>query len=256
MNDRQPALRKNPEPGIVQAIDFTKRFSKLLVLERSMSLAGQLGERAFEMGMKATAARAAHEGKVDKRMSIVLAASELFAEHGVSSTSMDAIARRAGVSKPTIYAYFEGKEAIFAAVVSETLPEGLRALKGEPTGDVRADLFRYAVQLMDLLADPETIACDRMIASESARHPELGCVFYEAGPGRIVRNLAAYFESIRDSASLEIDDAEEAAEFFGGMIIGSTPWKNLLGGFDPPFRPSDDRLRHAVDRFLRAFAKG
>lgn len=208
------------------------------------------------MGMKTTAAaHEAREGKVDKRMSIVLAASELFAEHGVSSTSVDAIARRAGVSKPTIYAYFDGKEAIFAAVVSETLPEGLRSLKSEPTGDVRGDLFRYASQLMDLLSDPETVACDRMIASESARHPELGRVFYEAGPGLIIRNLTSYFESIRDAGLLDIDDSEEAAEFFGGMIIGSTPWKNLLGGFSPPFRPSDERLRNAVDRFLKAFAK-
>jgi AcrR family transcriptional regulator len=107
------------------------------------------------MGMKAVGGELLREGRVDKRMSIVLAASELFTEHGVSSTSIDAIARRAGVSKPTIYAYFHGKEAIFAAVVSETLPEGLRSLKSEPTGDVRADLYRYASQLMDLLADPE-----------------------------------------------------------------------------------------------------
>lgn len=188
-------------------------------------------------------------------MMIVQAARELFAEHGVSCTSMDAIARRAAVSKPTIYAYFEGKEAIFAAVVSETLPEGLRSLKSEPTGDIQADLYRFATQLMDLLASPETVACDRMIASESARHPGLGLIFYEAGPGRIIRNLTAYFESIHAAGLLEIVDPEEAAEFFGGMVIGSTPWKNLLGGFTPPFRPSNERLRNAVDRFLKAFAK-
>jgi len=207
------------------------------------------------MGLKVPAAQAAREGKPDKRMMIVQAASELFAEHGVSSTSIDAIARRAAVSKPTIYAYFEGKESIFAAVVSETLPEGLRTLKSEPTGDIQADLYRFATQLMDLLARPETVACDRMIASESARHPELGGIFYEAGPGRIIRNLTAYFEAIHDAELLEIEDPEEAAEFFGGMIIGSTPWKNLLGGFTPPFRPTDERLRNAVDRFLKAFAK-
>jgi len=199
--------------------------------------------------------RVVDEGKVDKRRAIVLAASDLFAEHGVSSTSMDAIARAAGVSKPTIYAYFDGKEAIFAAVVSEALPEGLRNFRSEPTGDVRADLFRYAKQLMDLLTNPETIACDRMIASESARHPDLGQVFYEAGPGSVVRNLAGYFESIRQAGGLDIDDPEEAAEFFGGMIIGSTPWKNLLGGLTPPYRPSERRLRNAVDRFLKAYAK-
>jgi AcrR family transcriptional regulator len=199
--------------------------------------------------------RTAPEGKVDKRMSIILAASDLFVEHGVSSTSMDAIARQAGVSKPTIYAYFDGKEAIFAAVVSEALPEGLRTFVHEPTGDVRADLIRYATELMDLLADPETVACDRMIAAESARHPELGRIFYEAAPGRIVRNLTAYFESIRAAGLLDIDDPEEAAEFFGGIIIGSTPWKNLLGGLNPPYRPSDERLRNAVERFLKAFAK-
>ena len=49
--------------------------------------------------------------KVD---SVLTAARELFVETGYASTSVDAIAERAGVSKATIYAHFASKEVLFA----------------------------------------------------------------------------------------------------------------------------------------------
>ena len=60
-----------------------------------------------------------------KRERVVEAARELFLAHGLRGTSMEAIARRAGVAKPTLYAHFPDKDAVFLAILEALLTEKL-----------------------------------------------------------------------------------------------------------------------------------
>ncbi len=55
----------------------------------------------------------------DKRRRIVEAATLLLNRYGFQRTSMDLVAKEAGVAKPTIYAYFSDKDAVFTAVVED-----------------------------------------------------------------------------------------------------------------------------------------
>src|SRR5689334_22213892 len=52
-----------------------------------------------------------------KRQSVVDAAARLFMAHGYGQVSMDAVAREAGVSKATLYAYFTSKDQLFASII-------------------------------------------------------------------------------------------------------------------------------------------
>ena len=61
-----------------------------------------------------------------RRLHILDAAQALFLQQGLSGTTMEAIARTAGVAKPTLYAYFSDKEAVFRAVIERVLA-GFRA---------------------------------------------------------------------------------------------------------------------------------
>jgi AcrR family transcriptional regulator len=73
-----------------------------------------------------------------KREAILQAARGLILKHGLRGTSMEAIARAAGIAKPTLYAYFPDKPAVFAALMDDLVGawrrEFLIALHGE--GDV------------------------------------------------------------------------------------------------------------------------
>jgi len=73
-----------------------------------------------------------------KREAILQAAAELMLKHGFRGTSMEAIARSAGVAKPTLYACFPDKTAVFAELVQRVVAEWrgnfLAALAGD--GDV------------------------------------------------------------------------------------------------------------------------
>ena len=62
--------------------------------------------------------RAAHLGPERRRPEVLDAALELFLEHGYDGTSMQAIAGRAGVTKPVVYACFPGKDELFRALLA------------------------------------------------------------------------------------------------------------------------------------------
>ena len=70
----------------------------------------------------------------DVKVRILDAAQRVFLQRGYQSASLDEIAEMAPASKPTIYAHFEGKEALFEAVVARVIA-GLTNFEGfEPKG--------------------------------------------------------------------------------------------------------------------------
>lgn len=65
--------------------------------------------------------------RVDRSAQLVTVAAAVFAEHGVTAVSMDAVAERAGVTKPVLYDHFGSRDGLLAAVVQQAGRE-LRAL--------------------------------------------------------------------------------------------------------------------------------
>src|SRR3954447_7034246 len=70
-----------------------------------------------------------------------------FAEHGVAGTTVTRIARRAGVNKERLYAYFGDKDALFDEVLTEALEELSRAVA--PDGLRFQDLGEFAGRTFD-----------------------------------------------------------------------------------------------------------
>lgn len=66
-----------------------------------------------------------------RRESILSATLELFEEQGFDRTRLADIGRRAGVSKATVYRYFESKEAIFLELLEQATEEWVRSLESE-----------------------------------------------------------------------------------------------------------------------------
>ncbi|BBC29668.1 hypothetical protein SGFS_009620 [Streptomyces graminofaciens] len=91
-----------------------------------------------------TAEPAAPEGADSTRERIVTAARDEFARHGIAGARVDRIAKQARTSKERVYAYFRGKEALYAHVSAREL-----ALVAEATPMDPADLPGYAGRLFD-----------------------------------------------------------------------------------------------------------
>jgi TetR/AcrR family transcriptional regulator len=78
------------------------------------------------------------------RRRILDAALEVFSAHGFRGATLDQIAAEAGLSKPNLLYYFDSKEAIHAALLSELLATWLDPLKAiDPSGEPRAEIRAY-----------------------------------------------------------------------------------------------------------------
>jgi len=194
----------------------------------------------------------------DKRAQILEGARQVFFAHGFNGSSMSEIALAAGVSKGTLYVYFENKERLFAALVedhSKRIGETTLQLEGDDQ-DVRTVLLKTGRDYLNVLAQPDHVAWLRTVIGASEKFPELGQVFVDSGPRRAAKKLADWFRARISRGQFKIDNVEIAAWQFTMMIQGPILVPMLYGG---EARPSpariDEVVKHSVDMFLAAYGR-
>jgi TetR/AcrR family transcriptional regulator, mexJK operon transcriptional repressor len=117
-----------------------------------------------------------------KRAAIMAAAQRLFAEHGFTATSMDAVARLAGASKLTAYRHFGSKDELFAAAISARC-EAMLPVADDPklaVADAESALVSFGEAFLRLILHPDALAIHRLIIAERERAPQLGPIFHDA----------------------------------------------------------------------------
>jgi AcrR family transcriptional regulator len=103
------------------------------------------------------------------------AAFSLFAEQGFAKTRLEDVAARAGVSKATIYRYFDSKESLFQAVVQEAItpPFEQASLLIEAFDGKTADLLRTFFNIVKVGLDGPFPPMVKLVISESGNFPQL-----------------------------------------------------------------------------------
>ena len=82
---------------------------------------------------------------------ILDAALEVFSAHGFRGSTLDQIANKAGLSKPNVLYYFNGKEAIHVALLSDLLDTWLDPLRAlNPNGNAQDELLAYIRRKLEL----------------------------------------------------------------------------------------------------------
>jgi TetR/AcrR family transcriptional regulator, mexJK operon transcriptional repressor len=191
-----------------------------------------------------------------KRDAIVTAARDLFFERGFSATSIEEIARRAGVSKVTVYNRFTDKETLFVeCIVGEC--QGMEtdlSLDMNTPGDLRARLIRFGEVMNAFLNRPELVRFENMLGGEMDRHPQLGVLFLNAGPRRMKGGLARVIEAAAARGEIVVPNVLEAAELLGSMIKGFADLERRFAADGDGRFMSSERIAYAVDVFLKAHA--
>jgi TetR/AcrR family transcriptional repressor of mexJK operon len=191
-----------------------------------------------------------------KAESILAAARRTFLASGFGAVSMDAIAREAGASKATLYAYFSSKEELFGAVVAgegERYFSGFSARELDPR-EVEASLTEIARRFLELVLSPDAIAVNRITIAEAVRFPQLGEVFWRAGPERTRAQIEAFLRRAVEAATLDIVDVRLAAEQFIALLRGDIHLRQLLR-LDTAVDAAElnAAAKNAVATFLKAF---
>ena len=191
-------------------------------------------------------------GQIDeaKTEAILVAATELLSEKGASA-SMEEIARKAGVSRQTLYNRYPSKLDISRAVASRR-SEAITAPLSEGRGP-RETLINFASTLIERTHCAESRQAMRAVALAAPGLPELGLAIYEAGPAEGLKKLATWLTSMSAQGHLLVPDPLQAAEFFVGMANGQGHLRTLLGVDSPPVDIQAKAIE-VTDRFLRAYA--
>jgi TetR/AcrR family transcriptional repressor of mexJK operon len=191
-----------------------------------------------------------------KRGAILEAATTLFLRKGYLGTSMDEIAALASVSKQTVYKHFADKERLFSEIVVSAVKEASDPVHAEvidlkESGDVEADLRDLARRQLALVMQPRLMQLRRLVIGEAGRFPELGRTFYEQGPQRTVRALAAAFERLAERGILQLDDPALAAAHFNWLIMSAPVNRAMMLGDEEI--PTSEELDHYADAGVRTF---
>src|SRR3954464_13066576 len=123
------------------------------------------------------------------RERVLRAATSSFLTRGYRS-SVDEIARRAGVAKQTVYHHFPSKDELFKEVARDLTRRVLVELDSEPQ-DLRAGLLRFARGYRKRVLGAQGIAMFRTVVPEVPRFPAVARAMYAGGAGALVERLAA-----------------------------------------------------------------
>jgi len=128
---------------------------------------------------------------------IISAALEVFADSGFAATKLEDVARRAGVTKGTIYLYFENKEALFKALIRQTIVPVLaqgEELAKSFTGSARELFERLVREYWRLVGETSLVGIPKLMMAEANNFPELARFYYEEVVTRGHRLMAGVLE--------------------------------------------------------------
>ncbi len=189
-----------------------------------------------------------------KRKQILEGARVVFLEKGFDAASMNDIARVAGVSKGTLYVYFENKERLFVELIStEKREELFRVIQlDHDNHDVTAVLTDCGTRLVEILTREYYVQAMRTVFSIVNRMPEIGAEFYGRGPALCADQIASYLETQVKAGVVEIEDCELAASQFMELAQTGVLRKLLFGIITTP---SEAEIRQRVTRAVTFFMK-
>lgn len=192
-----------------------------------------------------------------KRNQILDGAKRCFLEVGFDAASMNDLTAAAGVSKGTLYVYFEDKAAILMSLIEREKRAALSAAadvlnSGGPTRDV---LTRFGIHVTTNLTSDVVIKAQRMVLGIAERMPEVAQTFFAGETFSAHTTLKDYLDARPDQ--FDIADTDLASRQFLELSMASIYKRRLFGNLATP--ASDAQIARvvasAVDIFLSYYAR-
>jgi TetR/AcrR family transcriptional regulator, mexJK operon transcriptional repressor len=195
----------------------------------------------------------------EKRTQILAGAASVFAADGYEGASMARIAAIAGVSKGTLYNYFDSKAALFTAYVGETCNRYLAHVfdSANHDGDPAEVLRGIGKRMVQMMLSDVGLAIYRVVISEAAKFPDLARSFFESGPARAISFMAGWLAEETRRGRLSVPDPAFAAEQFFNLCQTRLVLRRKLEMLpDPPDSDIEGVVEAAITMFLRTYRRG
>ncbi len=189
---------------------------------------------------------------------LIAAALDVFVERGYEAAKLADVARRAGVTKGTIYLYFESKEALFKAVVRETIVPVIaqgEALARSFTGSARELLEQLVREYWRLVGETALAGIPKLMMAEAATFPELTRFYYDEVVTRGHRLMASVIERGIKNGEFRAVDVMVAAKLAMSPLMHATVARRAFASCMPEGFNVQKYLDTHIDLYLHGIAK-
>lgn len=162
---------------------------------------------------------------------LLAAALELFVDKGFAATRLEAVANRAGVSKGTLYLYFESKEALFKAVIQEGIIPVIaenEAIAAQHTGTSFELLQRLLDNWWTKIGQTDYAGIPKLMVAEARNFPEIAQYYYENVISRGRRLVGAALHRGMASGEFRTMDVETTIDVVIAPILMLLIWRYSL----------------------------
>ena len=166
---------------------------------------------------------------------ILEAALLVFAEKGFAAARMDEIAQRARVSKGTIYLYFESKEAVFRALIQETLAKRVSdfaAVVRDHRGPVAPLLRELLLRLGHLVATSDFVVLPKMVIAEAGNFPDLARIYREEVVERGLTLFGGLLQAGMDRGEFRKIPVQHAVRLCVAPMLLAAMWRTTFAQLD------------------------
>ena len=190
---------------------------------------------------------------------LTAAALELFVEKGFAGTRLEDVAHRAGVSKGTLYLYFDGKEALFKAVIQEGIVPILEAgagLVGSFKGKSEDLLRSLILEWWRRIGASSLAGVPKLMISEAGNFPELATYYNDTVITRGRELMRRVLQRGIAGGEFRAVDIETAIDVIFAPVLMMLIWRYSLGACGCGSHDPDTYLSTHLDIALRGLAAG
>ncbi|AZG72626.1 TetR/AcrR family transcriptional regulator [Shewanella livingstonensis] len=193
-----------------------------------------------------------------KRAQILESAIELFCHQGFPHTSMDEVAKHAGVSKQTVYAHFGSKDDLFVSAIES------KCVVHQLTDNALIDASRpqqvmllFAQQFGEMIVSKEAMTVFKTCVAQAETHPEVSRLFYDAGPKHVLGLIRNYLKKVNELGEYFFENPHESAVRLCLMLFGELKLRLELGlEIEDLHATRQQYLQDTAEMFLRAHKVG
>ncbi|MDD8058659.1 TetR/AcrR family transcriptional regulator [Shewanella metallivivens] len=189
-----------------------------------------------------------------KRNQVLESAMELFCQNGFPLTSMDEVAKHAGVSKQTVYSHFGSKDDLFvAAIDSKCVAHQLTSDTLMDAADPQRVILQFAKQFGELIVSKDTMTVFKTCVAQADTHPEASKLFYNAGPKHVLGLIREYLTKVNQHGVYYFEHPHDSAVRLCLMLFGELKLRLELALETDHLELSRQQyLQDTAEMFLRA----
>ncbi len=197
---------------------------------------------------------------LEKQKDIIYSARTLFLELGYDNCSMEKIAKRAKVSKITIYNHFHDKETLFTHIIQQVCDEFIKAdcWQLHENSNFRQELYQCCLCVLDVIYLPESIKLEYLLLKLASEKNPLLQPFFQESHAKVQQLWQNFLQQAIEFNFIQLTNEQQpqALSFIASLICDYRYHQVLLGQMTVPNSIEKQQIAQTVtDIFCLIYQK-